>query len=225
MPYQFPRILKLAPRRDDRFRQLVAQGHCELNQAICPKPTYGQLVAWGWVERTGPVDFLDAYEGYRPTAAGRTYLLYDEAHHLLAVRKEHVEYVRARILEAMSIGMEGNMVAYTYRIALARERGWRPDPEAQLPVLEAAQLAWYTRRGYQELDEFLFKRYLSFDELIVSGVLRYCDEVAPFAIDTYVVAPKGRSYLLYSKRWRAMFVRPGMAEALYKLVAVEVLER
>ncbi len=74
------------------------------------------------------------------------------------------------------------------------------------------------------LDRFMDRYKVGRDELHVSGVLRYLEHRDPDAIADVDVGPKARHCLLCSTRWQTFFVRPGMAEALYRLTLVEVRE-
>jgi hypothetical protein len=218
------RILKLAPGRFERYHQLIAQGHVELMHGCGPQPNYLQLVAWGWMVQERPVHFLDAYEGHRPTTEGLHYLLYDERCHLIMIRADRYGEVMARISDANNVAAEAAMVNFGFQLELARSRGFHyAEGEAHPEGLEEA-IARYERRGYWTLDRFMDRYKVERDELHVSGVLRYVEHRDPDAVANIAVGTKARHCLLCSTRWQTFFVRPGMAEELYRLTLVEVRE-
>jgi hypothetical protein len=194
----------------------------ELFHGLGPQPSVNQLVAWGWMEQEHPVDFLDAYHGCRPTAVGLKYLLYDERYHLVMIRKEHVEMVWAKIKDASQIALEQAMADHSFEISLARGRGWTPNAvEFDAAGLERA-IERYERRGYITLERFQTTHKVEHNELILSGVLRYLEHRDPEKIASLDVGPKARHCLMYSTRWKTIFVKPGMSSELYRLIAVEV---
>lgn len=219
---RYERILKLAPDRPTRRLHLVHSGHVELERYGHHEPTFARLEAWGWLERHTPVHFLDAYDGYRPTRAGQKYLLYEEQHHLLMLRKRYVEEVRAKARDELSIATEAAIVSFRYELELANRRGFTQADDAPELVGQQAAIARFEARGYMTLDRFMTMYKLSSDALIVCGVLRYLDHRAPDKIANIDVGPKARHCLMCSTRWQTFFVRPGMAEELRALFAVEV---
>lgn len=185
-----------------------------------PQPSYTQLVAWGWVQREQPVDFLDAYVGYRPTEVGRKYFLYDEQYHLLFIRKEQIATVEARITDSLNIATEAAMASVSFQGQLARARGWVPAPLVYELAANEAALARYERRGFISLDRFQTMYKYSFDELIVCGILRYLEHRDPEKMANIVVGDKARHCLICSSRWQVFLVRPGMADDLAALCRV-----
>jgi len=219
----FPeRILKMAPGRFERYHQLIAQGHVELIRGLGPQPSYLQLMAWGWMVQVRPVHFLDAYEGHRPTAEGLEYLLYDEHHHLIMIRTDRYEQVMAKVEDSKRIAAEAATVNFGYELELGFNRGFMLSGDA--PELEGQEAAIkrVEARGYLSLDRFQTLYKVEFDELILSGVLRYQEHRDPDRISNIQVGPKARHCLMCSSRWQTFFVRPGMADELYRLCTMEV---
>ncbi len=218
------RILKLATGRFERYHELIAQGHVELMHGLGPQPSYLQLVAWGAMVQVQPVHFLDAYEGHRPTAEGLEYLLYDERHHLIMIRADRYEQVMAKVEDSNRIAAEAALVNFGYELELGVKRestlsGDAPELQGQEAAIKRVEA-----RGYLSLDRFQTLYKVEFDELILSGVLRYQEHRDPDRVTNIEVGPKARHCLLCSTRWQTFFVRPGMADELYRLCAVEVRE-
>lgn len=216
------RILKCTPGRPLRRLHLLHRGHVELEFYSSAEPTIARLVAWGYLERHTPVDFLDAYDGYRPTKAGQKYLLYKEEHHLLMLRRQYVTELQDKASKELMIELDMAMVPFWYEWDLAVKRGWTfkglaPDLEG-----EKAAITRYEARGYMTLDRFQTMYKLNFDDLIVCGVIRYLEHRDPDKMANVDVGAKARHCLLCSTRWQTFFVRPGMADELYALCGVEV---
>ena len=161
-----------------------------------PLPSHSQLVAWGWIKRAQPIDFLSAYVAYRPTEVGRKYFLYDEQYHLLFIRKEQIATVEARITDSLNIATEAAMASVSFQGQLARARGWVPAPLVYELAANEAALARYERRGFISLDRFQTMYKYSFDELIVCGILRYLEHRDPEKMANIVVGDKARRCLI-----------------------------
>lgn len=215
-----PRILKLAPQRDQRRLERIHRGYVEL-AGFRGAYAFPVLSAWGWLEKQEPVNWLDAYDGYRPTRTGLEHLHYDEAHHLILIRPSQVELVSQHLLKHAEVQAEAALVELSYEVALAKARGWNYEDEPGEPLGAEEAAARLERRGYEPLGAFIRRNNLSMDELVVAGVLRYLEHRDPEQVANIDVAPKAMHCLMLSTRWQRIFVRPGMAEALLQLVAID----
>ncbi len=218
----FRRILKLTPGRDERRLKLIWKGHVELHQGSGYLPDFQQMARWGWLEKHEPVDRLDAYYGYRPTALGLEYMMYDEKYHLILVKKEHVEAASDRALEALEVMLESSFVTFGMELR-AHPEVWTEALTDELPepLLHRA-IERYERQGYMTLDRFKTLHSLDHEELIVCGILRYLEHRDPGKVPDQDVGPKAKHCLMCSSRWQTFFVRPGMEKALVELCKVEV---
>ncbi|MCW5898691.1 MAG: hypothetical protein KIT10_05420 [Flavobacteriales bacterium] len=213
---------KLPPGRNERWLKLIWKGHVDLLDRCRLTPSLYQLAAWGWMQRHDPVHPMDPYKGYRPTCAGLEYLLFDENYHLILIKKQYVEAVEKRVMRSVEIEYEEAVADYFYRRSLEGERAL---PEYPMGLDEAS---WnevrnrYVRKGYLCMKEFRASYGHSRDDLVVFGVLRYKDnEHAPVSIR---IGEKAKHCLMYSRRWRTVFVRPGMLNNLVSLCHVQVVD-
>lgn len=215
-----PRILKLSPNRDLRRLELIHRGYVEISSMFGSYLPYARMAQWGWLVKHEPVDLLDAYEGHRPTKAGLAYLHYDEAHHLILVRPSKVEEVTQRYYTATEVLSRHTMAAFEMEMRSATARGFKYDPEwHDLPGKEVA-LERLAARGFLLLTRFQERHRLTFEELIVSGVLRYLEHRDPDKIPNIDVGPKAKHCIMCSTRWQEFFVRPGMEVALLDLISI-----
>lgn len=213
------RILKLTPGRDERRLKLIGKGHVELRYGSGPMPGFDQLERWGWLEKHEPVDFLDDYYGYRPTALGLEYLIHDEKYHLILIKKEHVEAVHTRVMKATEVMFEAIMATFFEELQAHPEL--RMDEPQVQPLRRAIRR--YERQGYMTLERF-FERNKGLDreQLVVCGIIRYPEFLEEEAATDMDVWPKARHCLRYSKRGQTYLVRPGMEQALLDLCHAEV---
>ena len=215
------RILKLAPGRDDRRLLHTARGHEELRSLLTSYGiSYGQLCRWGLLEQHAPVDFLDAYDGHRPTKAGLDYFLYEEEYHLILCRKSRVQVLKDRAEQELKVRYEGALASFAAEVQEAVRHGWQPDlspgPDARKSAVEQA----YVHKGYLPLEQFMTRHGLSTEGLIVAGVLRYKRTRAANGDALLVVGNKAKPCLLLSTHWQMILVKPGMEQSLLKLCAV-----
>lgn len=212
-----PRILKLIAARPARRLELIHRGYVDLDNLVSPRP-YKAMVSWGWLVQHQPVHFLDAYEGYRPTHVGLTYLLHEDEHHLIMVRPAKVAEVNERLMTYTQAQAEGALVNLAYEFAQAEARGWSAQGD-DLPGAEEA-VARLQRRGYVLLQDFQQRHGIGTDELIVSGVLRYLEHRSAGRLPNMDVGPKAKHCLMCSTRWQRLFVRPDMESTLLELISI-----
>lgn len=224
MAKPYLRILKLIPGRDARRLKLIWKGHEELNSFMgISGRSAPELIRWGLLYRLPTVHGLDAYGGLRPTKSGVEYFIHDEEFHLILVRKEKAEELRERSRCALNIQLEASSVNFGYQMELAVKKGFRyVPPDKEFLTLQRQAEQRYVKRGFLPLDVFRARYDLSFDTLVVAGVLRYLDRKDPEKIAAYVVGAKAKTLLLMSTRWQLTFVRPGMVEQLLELCKVDL---
>ncbi|MBK8612513.1 MAG: hypothetical protein IPN85_03330 [Flavobacteriales bacterium] len=219
---KWERILKLAHGRPTRRLELIHQGHVDLYDLVTIYGVaYPRLASWGLLAKLEPVHFLDAYEGYRPTAAGEAYFLHDEPHHVIVCRKNKVQELQDRAMDALKVDCEAAMVSFVADLKADQERGWKyaSTDEATHQQRDRAQ-ARYVARGYMPLKRFQDKHDLSHDELHVAGVLRYLQPRDPNTVPHTVVGAKAKDCLLLSTKWQLILVKPGQEEELLRRCAI-----
>lgn len=218
----YKRILKLAPNRDLRRLELIHRGYVEISTMFGSYLPYTRMAQWGWLAKHEPVAFFDAYDGHRPTKEGLAFLRYEEAHHLILVRPSKVEEVRKRYYAATEELFRHTMATFEMEMRSATARGFTYDPDrCDLPG-KAEALERLAARGFLLLERFQEMHDITFEELIVCGVLRYLEHRDPDKIPNIDVGPKAKHCIMCSTRWQTFFVRPGMEQALLDLCKVEI---
>ena len=224
MTGRYPPILKMIPGRHDRRLKLICKGHEELNGFMDISGRIArELIRWGLLYRLPAVHYLDAYGGLRPTRLGTTYFIHDEEFHLIFVRKGKADELRKRSKDQLDIELEASSVNWGYQLDLAKVKGFHFAPiDTAFQEMQVQAEQRYVKRGYLPLYEFIARYGLTFDTLVVAGVLRYLDRRGPDnKIADYVVGEKAKALLLISTRWQFTLVRPGMEEELLECCNVE----
>lgn len=217
-PPAFRRILKLTPGRDERRLKLIWKGHVELHQGRGYLPDYEQMARWGWLEKHEPVDWLDDYSGYRPTALGLEYPIHDEKYHLILVKKKHVEAASARAMDLSEIKMMAALATWALMATTPSEHH-----RAHTVPPSRRSVRRYERQGYMTLDDFFLRNHgLGWEQLVVCGIIRYPEFPEEEELTGMDVWPKARHCLRSSKSGQTYMVRPGMEKALVELCKVEV---